>query len=262
MTGGKGRGTFATFVVFVTLLAACGDAGAPATATTATTMHPSSISTNSTTSTTSTTILPTTTLPPTTTTTAPPITVRDLRVGDTGPDVWVLEGALQDLGYWTGVVDDTFDSNTVHAVVALHKAAGLPREGSVNEGTRIAIAGATRPLPWSSEGWVAEVHLAEQLLLFVRDGKVETVLDTSTGKRRGTTPQGHWSLTRQINGYRRSRLGLLYRPKYFVGGVAVHGFPSVPSYPASHGCVRVTYPAMDHIWQADLLPKGTPVWVI
>jgi lipoprotein-anchoring transpeptidase ErfK/SrfK len=26
---------------------------------------------------------------------------------------------------------------------------------------------------------------------------------------------------------------------YFLCGFAIHGYPSVPAYPASHGCVRV-----------------------
>jgi lipoprotein-anchoring transpeptidase ErfK/SrfK len=56
-------------------------------------------------------------------------------------------------------------------------------------------------------------------------------------------------------------LGQIYRPKYFVGGVAIHGSNSVPDYPASHGCVRVTVQAMDFIWAADLMPLHTPVWV-
>ena len=40
---------------------------------------------------------------------------------------------------------------------------------------------------------------------------------------------------RKINGVRVSRLGELYRPAYFVGGYAIHGSPSVPNFPASHG---------------------------
>ena len=56
-------------------------------------------------------------------------------------------------------------------------------------------------------------------------------------------------------------LGKIYRPKHFVGGVAVHGSNSVPAHPASHGCVRVTTPAMDFIWEANLIPLRTPVWV-
>ena len=29
---------------------------------------------------------------------------------------------------------------------------------------------------------------------------------------------------------------------YFIGGYAIHGYPSVPNYPASHGCIRVPIP--------------------
>ena len=56
-------------------------------------------------------------------------------------------------------------------------------------------------------------------------------------------------------------LGKIYRPKYFSGGEAIHGFNNVPNYPASHGCVRVSLPAMDFIWATDLMPMGIPVWV-
>lgn len=69
------------------------------------------------------------------------------------------------------------------------------------------------------------------------------------------------TITREIDGLRRRSLGLLCRPKYFHEGVAIHGYTNVPPCPASHGCVRVTYPAMDHIWAAGLMPVGTPVWV-
>ena len=29
---------------------------------------------------------------------------------------------------------------------------------------------------------------------------------------------------------------------YFIGGYAIHGYVSVPTFPASHGCVRVPIP--------------------
>ena len=29
---------------------------------------------------------------------------------------------------------------------------------------------------------------------------------------------------------------------YFIGGYAIHGYTSVPTYPASHGCIRVPIP--------------------
>jgi hypothetical protein len=52
-------------------------------------------------------------------------------------------------------------------------------------------------------------------------------------------------------------LGSMYRPNYFSGGYAVHGMTSVPAYPASHGCVRMTVPTMDRMWSS--LWVGMPV---
>ena len=49
----------------------------------------------------------------------------------------------------------------------------------------------------------------------------------------------------------------MYRPNYFYGGYALHGMTSVPAYPASHGCVRMTVPAMDRMWSS--LWVGMPV---
>jgi peptidoglycan hydrolase-like protein with peptidoglycan-binding domain len=215
---------------------------------------------------------PTTTAPPTTeppvatTTTAPPAPPAPpgpamLRQGAEGPEVADLQQRLSALGYWTGSPAGVFDSGTHHAVVALQKAAGLGRDGVVGPATRSALDQGVRPAARSGSGLVVEIDREHQLLLVVRDGWVELVFDTSTGSVPGSTPAGQWSVTRQIDGYRRSDLGLLYRPKYFYEGVAVHGYTSVPPQPASHGCVRVTYPAMDHLWASGSMPVGTPVWV-
>ena len=77
------------------------------------------------------------------------------------------------------------------------------------------------------------------------------------------TPVGRFTITRELpNGWRTSDLGQLWRPKYFTStGIAVHGATSVPAYPASHGCARVSVPAMNFIWDANLMPKGIGVWV-
>ena len=65
----------------------------------------------------------------------------------------------------------------------------------------------------------------------------------------------------RAQGWWEGELGQLYRPKYFRGGIAVHGSNNIPNYPASHGCVRVSTTAMDFIWAANLMPLGMPVWV-
>ena len=115
-----------------------------------------------------------------------------------------------------------------------------------------------RPRP--STGDLLEIDLTRQVLVVVFDGSTRAVLDISTGRSYGTTPTGRFRVERQIDGYRTSPLGRLYRPKYFYEGVAVHGYPSVPPYPASHGCVRTTNAAMDWLWASGAAPVGTAVW--
>jgi lipoprotein-anchoring transpeptidase ErfK/SrfK len=127
--------------------------------------------------------------------------------------------------------------------------------------TRAALQRATRPRPRSAKGRVAEVDRSRQMLLLAVDGRVEWVFDASTGRVPGSTPAGDHRVYRQVDGYDHGPLGTLYRPKYFVGGVAVHGYPNVPPYPASHGCVRVTNAAMDWLWANGVMPVGQAVWV-
>ena len=52
-------------------------------------------------------------------------------------------------------------------------------------------------------------------------------------------PHRLYRYQRRIDGWRDAPLGRLYNPVYFNGGIAVHGAPSVPNRPASHGCVRI-----------------------
>jgi hypothetical protein len=208
----------------------------------------------------------TTTRPPasttTTTVTAPsPSASGGLRAGAVGPDVAGLEQQLTRLGFWLGTPDNRFDSGTAHAVVAFQKLAGLPPDGVVGDRTVAALASATPPTPRSPTGHLLEIDLTHQVLIVAHDGATRAVLDISSGRVAGTTPIGRFVITRQIEGYHRAPLGVLYRPKYFFEGVAVHGYPTVPPYPASHGCVRTTNAGMDWLWSSGVAPIGTAVWV-
>lgn len=185
-----------------------------------------------------------------------------LRQGDSGPLVLALQQRLTELGFWLDTPDGAYAALTAHAVIAFQKANGLPRDGIAGQRTLTALDSAVRPRPRSTDsGNRIEVDLKRQLLLVVAGGKVRWVMDTSTGKVAGTTPAGHHRVYRQIDGYHKAPLGVLYRPKYIFEGVAVHGFPSVPSYPASHGCIRVTNASMDWLWSSGAMPIGTDVWV-
>ncbi|MBW3669607.1 MAG: L,D-transpeptidase family protein [Actinobacteria bacterium] len=238
--------------------AACSDSGGDATAAATSTTTTVEVTT-------------TTTVPPTTTTTAKPVP-PGLGKGSKGDDVKMLEEQLTALRYDTGKVDGVYDATTAFAVMAFQKVHGLPRTGRATDDMVKALQTAGIPAPMLPEGGSnrVEVDLKRQVLFLYKDGSLLRILPVSTGndKRycvdgdcaRAVTPGGSYKVTRKIKGLRVSRLGKLYNPLYFNGGIAIHGAPSVPAYPASHGCVRI--PMATSRWFHDTVPTGTPVYVL
>lgn len=194
-----------------------------------------------------------------------------LRVGDEGPAVLALQQRLSDLGYWMGTPDGHFGYLTSQAVLAFQKVAGLGRDGIAGPVTQAALAKGIRPEARTSGDGI-EIDLTHQVLLVIRDGSVVRIYNVSTGSGKAydengssgvaITPTGTFSVQRAIdNPNHKSPLGILYRPRFFVGGIAVHGAASVPGYPASHGCVRISNAAMDTIWANGYMPIGGRVVV-
>jgi peptidoglycan hydrolase-like protein with peptidoglycan-binding domain len=215
-----------------------------------------------------TTTAPTTTLPPTTTTTAapPPVVVPPEEDGTLGPGdepaaVLALQQRLTELGYWLGEPEGAYGDLTEQAVLAFQKAQGLDRDSRAGPTTLAALETATRPSPTALVDGI-EIDLARQLLFVIDGGTVQWVLNTSTGTSATPTPPGSFAIDREIDGIRHAPLGRLYRPKYFNGGIAIHGYSSVPARPASHGCARVSNPAMDLLWSSGLAAVGTPVRIV
>ncbi|HEU5333372.1 MAG TPA: L,D-transpeptidase family protein [Actinocrinis sp.] len=182
-----------------------------------------------------------------------------------------LQRRLSAAGYWLGSANGQCGQLTEQAVVAVQKAAGLPRDGRYGPLTAQALDRDVRPAAHSTAGHVVEVDLTRQMLLLVSNGHVDAVLDTSTGSGAAytvagstyiaTTPRGEFRIFRQVDGSDHPPLGVLWRPKYFNGAIALHGYPDVPPYPASHGCVRLSDATIDWIWADNFAPVGTPVWV-
>jgi peptidoglycan hydrolase-like protein with peptidoglycan-binding domain len=214
----------------------------------------------------------TTTLPPETTTTLPPPPEADgtLELGEGGDAVAALQQRLVDLGYWLGEPDGTYGQLTRQAVMAFQKVEGLGRDGVAGPVTQERLAVAGRPTPRGGGG--LEIDLDRQVLFVVEGGAVHWAINTSTGNGEAytsssggsavaATPPGQFQIRREIDGLREAPLGTLYRPKYFNGGIAIHGSGSIPAQPASHGCARVTNSAMDMLWATGVAVIGTPVWV-
>ncbi len=195
-----------------------------------------------------------------------------LSPGASGPAVVALQQHLLALGYWLDTANGNYGLTTQQAVYAFQKVEGLPRTGIVDIRTSQALETARRPAPRSTAGYVAEVDQEHQVIFIERDGATLWVINTSTGsgipytldgvRYTAQTPNGHFTVISQINGNDISPLGQLWRPKFFTRtGIAFHGSPSIPPYPASHGCVRMTNAAIDWIWASNTIPIGTAVWV-
>jgi peptidoglycan hydrolase-like protein with peptidoglycan-binding domain len=192
------------------------------------------------------------------------------RIGDHGKGVAALQRRLAALGYEVTKVDGQFGPSTQHAVTAFQKANRLDRDGVAGPKTMKALAHPRRPHPrLGGRALHLEADLTLQVVYAVRNGKIQQIMDASSASGRNYvsqgevrvahTPEGSFSIGRKINGWHRSPLGLLYRPAYFDGPYAVHGAPSVPPFPASHGCIRITTTAMDGLY-SKLVP-GTRVLV-
>jgi len=180
------------------------------------------------------------------------------------------EQRLWDLGYWAGAIDGKFDSDSRHALIAFQKVERRPRTGRLTLDELSALRTATRPQPRHTRYPHVEIDLQRQVLFLVDEsGEIVRILPVSTGSgelyrdqgkiQRARTPTGTFRVLRKIKGWRLSSLGLLYYPSYIYNGIAIHGSLSIPTHPASHGCIRVPMFAAKEL--SSLLPVGMEVLI-
>lgn len=162
-----------------------------------------------------------------------------------------IEQRLNDLGYWITKVDGKRDDSTRQAIIAFQKVERRKRTGVLSASDMELLQNASRPTPKYASGPAhVEVDISRQVLFYVGDdGVVQKVISVSTGNEQkyfddnkwqvAHTTRGNFKVQWKYNGERKASLGTLYYPSYFNGGIAVHGSPSIPPYPASHGCVRI-----------------------
>jgi peptidoglycan hydrolase-like protein with peptidoglycan-binding domain len=202
---------------------------------------------------------------------------RTLRSGDTGPDVLALQKRLRTLHYDVGRADSHYGYDTLHAVVAFQKVQGIDRDGVVGPRVWRRLADPRAPKlrhPEDAASTGVEVDLTKQVVYYAVNGKVRAVIDASSGggyyytgsdgtTQKAVTPTGHYSFLYKYDDadhWQHAPLGELYKPAYFRNdGYAIHGSNSIPPYPASHGCVRISVPAMDRF--TDRFTIGMSVWL-
>jgi peptidoglycan hydrolase-like protein with peptidoglycan-binding domain len=184
-----------------------------------------------------------------------------LSVGTTSPVVAELAHRLAALHYVVPSFSSTFSYDFVESVYAFQKVQGLERTGSVDSVFWAKLENPHVPAPrYTSPADHIEVDKTHQVLYLVRDGKIALISPVSTAGIAGYyTPEGRFAIYRKVTGYDTSPLGVLLDPMYFVGGYAIHGNPSVPPYPASHGCVRVPNFVIYRLFGSE--PYGETVFV-
>ena len=167
---------------------------------------------------------------------------------------------LAEMGYGTGR----------NALIAFQKYEGRKVSGQLSRDDLDAIMSANAPQAKDSGYKHVEVDLDRQVLLLTDDeGAVKKILPVSTGSEKhysekgmsglAYTPRGRFRIYAKLSGWKKSPLGLLYYPNYFSDGLAIHGNPSVPQTPQSHGCIRV--PMSAAIEMSKQMPVGTIVLI-
>ena len=194
------------------------------------------------------------------------------KVKDSAPDydVAAVQRKLTELKYYIGPIDGEAGSAMASAVMAFQKVQGIGADGAVGEQTLAALEDPVTPSLQGSSSNRIEVDLTKQVLYFVEGGSLVRIMPVSSGSgseyetssggtARSLTPVGSYAVQRKIPGTRVADLGELYDPMYFYEGWAIHGSNSVPAYPASHGCIRVT--RADALWLYPRVPTGFPVLI-
>jgi hypothetical protein len=183
-------------------------------------------------------------------------------------DVASVQKRLAELKYYVGPIDGKAGAGMTSSVMAFQKVNGLAADGGIGPQTLAALENPKTPSLKGGAGTRIEVDLTKQVLYYVQGNQLQRIMPVSSGNgatysnpgggtARALTPVGTYHIQRRISGVRNAPLGTLYDPLYFYQGWAIHGSNSVPAYPASHGCVRVT--RSDAVWLFGRAPVGTQV---
>jgi len=160
--------------------------------------------------------------------------------GSGGARVRLLQRQLAKIGYAvpkTGRYDDA----TGRAVLAFRKVNRMSRIQRANWTIfRMLFRGkGAFKLKYPSAGKHVEADLSRQVLVLAQDGKPWRVYHMSSGKPSTPTVRGSFRFYRKGPGYNAKGM---YYSNYFIRGYAIHGYHEVPTYNASHGCLRVPIP--------------------
>ena len=179
-----------------------------------------------------------------------------LSPGAQGESVRVLQSQLNALHYVV-TLSGVFDEATARAVIAYRKMVSLERGPNTN--TRmfqlLRYGAGSFPVRYRRDGRHVEADLTRQVLAEIEPGgRVHALYEMSSGKPETPTVIGRFRVYEKTPGF--NAKGML-DSNYFIAGYAIHGYAEVPTFAASHGCLRVPIPNAASIFA--WVQVGTPV---
>lgn len=160
--------------------------------------------------------------------------------GSKGLAVRVLQTKLKSLGYVIGQ-KGVYDARTARAVLAFRKVTGMARTEIASKDVfrKLAKGAGHFKVRFPRQGKHVEADLSLQVLALIRGSKVERIYPISSGKPSTPTVLGTFKVYSKTPGT--NAKGMVYT-SYFHGGYGIHGYAEVPTFAASHGCLRTPVP--------------------
>ena len=180
----------------------------------------------------------------------------NLSPGDSGPSVRLLQSELNAL-HFVVPLNGVFDEATGRAVIAFRKTTGLARVPYTNSSVfkRMQEGGGVFHVRYPGDGRHVEGDLTKQVLAEIEPGgHVRALYTMSSGKPSTPTVIGRFRVYSKTPGTNSEGM---VDSNYFIRGYAIHGYAEVPTYAASHGCLRVPIPNASAIY--SWVQYGTPV---
>jgi hypothetical protein len=180
-----------------------------------------------------------------------------LHSGQCGDVVVGFKKAMRKMGYIANS-GRCFGGKTARGVLAYRKVNGMSRSYRAGAGVvkRVFAGEGEYKVVHPAAGEHLEAPLSKQVLVFAKGDKPFAVYPVSSGKSSTPTVTGNFTFIRQEPGYNSHGM---YYSFYFYGGYAVHGYESVPDYPASHGCIRTFIADQPEIY--NRIHFGEPIFV-
>jgi hypothetical protein len=157
--------------------------------------------------------------------------------GSRGIGIALLKQGLRALGYPAGS-GPFWTDKLGRELMAFRKTNGMARVFTANrEIFRLVFAGrGAFRLVHPEAAKHVEFDWSRQVVALAEGGKVVGTYYASSGKPSTPTVFGRFHFYMKAPG---TNAKGMFDSNFFIAGYAIHGYPEVPTYAASHGCIRV-----------------------